>query len=65
MDRQDRNLKNHLWKKFREPIDFFFAAKDGHFAEKDEEGRANLEKKQALIEELKAYELDADPKKSD
>lgn len=57
-------FENQLWKKFREPIDFFFAAKDGHFAEKDEEGKANLEKKQALIEELKAYELDADPKKA-
>lgn len=57
-------FENKLWKKFREPIDYFFAAKEGHFAEKDEANKENLTKKEALIEKIKAYELNEDPKKS-
>ncbi len=57
-------FENQLWKKFRSPIDFFFNAKDGHFAEKDEADKGNLEKKQALIDELKAYKVDKDPQKA-
>ena len=53
--------ENKLWKKFREPIDFFFAAKDGHFEEKDQAGKENLEKKKALIAEIEAYKPAADP----
>lgn len=54
-------FENQLWKKFREPIDQFFASKDGHFAEKDEANKENLEKKQAIIAELTAYTVDTDP----
>ena len=54
-------FENQLWKKFREPIDFFFNAKDGHFAEKEGENNENLSKKEALIAELKAYTVDKDP----
>lgn len=57
-------FENKLWKKFRDPIDFFFAAKDAHFAEKDEENNENLAKKEALIAEIKAYKVDKDPKKT-
>ncbi len=57
-------FENQLWKKFREPIDFFFNAKDSHFSEKDEEGKANLEAKEALIAELKAYKAEGDPEKT-
>lgn len=56
--------ENKLWKKFREPIDFFFAAKDGHFEEKDQAGKENLEKKKALIAEIEAYKPGNDPKKA-
>lgn len=55
-------FENQLWKKFREPIDFFFNAKEGHFAEKDEANAENLKLKKALIEKLTNLELDADPK---
>ncbi len=57
-------FENQLWKKFREPIDAFFAAKDAHFNQKDVEGAANLEKKLALIETIKAYQVDPNPHKS-
>jgi hypothetical protein len=57
-------FENQLWKKFRDPIDAFFAAKDAHFNQKDVEGAANLEKKLALIETIKAYQVDPNPHKS-
>ena len=47
--------ENKLWKKFRDPIDAFFAAKDSHFEEKDQAGKENLDKKDAIIAEIKAY----------
>lgn len=55
-------FENSLWKKFREPIDFFFAAKDNFFAEKDSESANNLTKKKEVIASLKSYELDKDPR---
>ena len=57
-------FENILWKKFREPIDFFFGAKDNFYAAKDNESNENLTKKQALIADLKALELDKDPIKA-
>jgi hypothetical protein len=48
-------FENQLWKKFREPIDFFFATKDSHFKEQDNANKENLDKKRALIEQIKAY----------
>lgn len=55
-------FENQLWKKFREPIDFFFASKDGHFKEQDNSNRENLDKKKAIIEKIKAYEPVGDAK---
>jgi hypothetical protein len=56
--------ENQLWKKFREPIDFFFNAKDAHFKSLDAAGYENLEKKKALIEKIKAYQPGADVKQT-
>ena len=56
--------ENKLWKKFRDPIDAFFAAKDSHFEEKDQAGKENLDKKDAIIAEIKAYKSAKDPKKA-
>lgn len=56
--------ENKLWKKFREPIDAFFAAKDGYFEEKDQTGKENLEKKEALIAKIEGYKTNKDPKKA-
>jgi hypothetical protein len=55
-------FENKLWKKFREPIDLFFQAKDEHFAEKDAANIENLEKKKALIAKIEGYEISGDPK---
>jgi hypothetical protein len=55
-------FENQLWKKFRAPIDYFFNAKDAHFAEKDEANQANLDLKLALIEKIKAYDTSGEPK---
>lgn len=54
-------FENQLWKKFRGPIDLFFAAKDGHYNKLDAAGAENLAAKEALIAELKAYAVDKDP----
>lgn len=56
--------ENKLWKKFREPIVAFFAAKDGYFEEKDQAGKENLEKKEALIAKIEGYKTNKDPKKA-
>lgn len=53
-------FENQLWKKFREPIDFFFNAKDGHFKEQDNANVENLTKKQAVIDKIVAYEASGD-----
>lgn len=53
-------FENQLWKKFREPIDYFFNAKDNHFKAQDHANQANLDAKQALIEKIKAYHADGD-----
>ena len=42
--------ENKLWKKFREPIDYFFSKKDAYYDELDKANSENLELKQALIE---------------
>lgn len=49
-----------LWKAFREKCDAFFEAKDKHFAELDNANAENLKLKEALIEEIKAFEKSDD-----
>jgi len=53
-----------LWKEFRAACDFFFDAKQAHFDEKDKAFEDNLKAKQALIEEIKAYDLPSDTKEA-
>jgi hypothetical protein len=48
--------EQRLWKAFRAKCDAFFEAKDKHFAEMDAANQENLTKKEALIEEIKAFE---------
>lgn len=56
--------ENKLWKKFREHIDYFFAAKDGHFEKADADGKANLAAKEAVIAEITKYKVGKDAKKA-
>lgn len=51
-----------LWKKFRAVSDGFFSKKDEFFKGRDEENKANLELKDKLIAEIKAYKSKADAK---
>lgn len=53
-------FENQLWKKFREPVDFFFNAKDSHFKDQDNANKENLDKKNAVIAKIIAYEPAAD-----
>ena len=46
-----------IWKRFRAACDTFFNRKAEHFGGLKEEEAANLAAKQALIEEIKSYEL--------
>ena len=46
-----------IWKRFRAACDTFFGRKAEHFGGLKEEETANLTAKQALIEEIKNYEL--------
>ncbi len=57
-----RKHSDALWKRFRAACDKFFEAKKEHFNEQDGSMTENLEKKQALIAELKALELAGDEK---
>jgi hypothetical protein len=56
-------FENQLWKKFRDPIDAFFASKDAHFKDQDDANKDNLDKKNAVIEKIKAYEAGGDTQK--
>jgi hypothetical protein len=56
-------FENQLWKKFRDPIDAFFASKDSHFKDQDNANKENLDKKNAVIEKIKAYEAGGDTQK--
>jgi len=49
-----------LWKEFRAACDGFFNLKETHFAEADAANANNLKLKQALIEEIEAFEVKED-----
>jgi hypothetical protein len=49
-----------LWKEFRAACDGFFNRKESHFAEADAANAENLKLKQALIQEIEAYEVKED-----
>lgn len=54
--------ENKLWKKFRDPIDAFFAKKDGHFDEMDKANEGNLKLKEDLIQAIEGFKLPKDTK---
>jgi hypothetical protein len=51
-----------LWRRFRKAQDAFFKAKKAQFADKEAAEKANLNEKNALIDEIKAFELTGDRK---
>lgn len=55
-----RKQSDIIWKRFRVACDYFFEQKSIHFSSVDHEQVDNLEKKNALIAEVKAYVLTKD-----
>lgn len=56
--------EQRLWKSFRAACDFFFDARNAHYAEKDKAFEDNLEQKQKFIEEIGAFKLPKDKKEA-
>jgi len=54
--------ENKLWKKFRTPIDEFFAKKEAHFEALDIANAGNLTLKEELIKKIENYKLTKDVK---
>ena len=59
-----RKKSEQLWKRFRAACDEFFAERDKN-AKPENDFYGNLRAKQALIEEIKAYELNGDASDAD
>ena len=58
-----RKYSDALWKRFRTACDTFFQRKNEHFQGQDSEQIENLKNKQAIIDELKDYQLSNDHNK--
>lgn len=52
-----KKYSNKVWMRFRAACDTFFNNKSAHFKDIDSEQEQNLEKKKALIEEVKQFSL--------
>ncbi|AEB43585.1 MULTISPECIES: DUF349 domain-containing protein [Micromonospora] len=60
--RASKEAEQRLWEKFRAAQDAFFTRRSEVFSARDNEQRANLERKQALLAEAEALDIDGDPK---
>ena len=58
--RASREAEQRLWERFRAAQDSFFTRRSEVFSARDSELRANLERKQALLAEVEAIDVDAD-----
>lgn len=54
-----RRYSDQVWKRFRAACDTFFERKAAHFSTVDSEHEQNLKLKQALLEEMKACDINA------
>ncbi len=59
--RAAKETEQKLWERFRAAQDAFFTRRSEVFSARDNEQRANLERKQALLAEAEALDVDADP----
>ncbi len=55
-----RKQSDAVWKRFRAACDCFFNNKSEHFASADEQQEENLQKKNSLVEEVKAFTAEGD-----
>jgi chromosome segregation ATPase len=60
--RASKEAEQKLWERFRAAQDAFFTRRSEVFSARDAEQRGNLERKQALLAELEAVDVDADPR---
>ncbi|MFV2016932.1 DUF349 domain-containing protein [Micromonospora sp. LOL_023] len=60
--RASKEAEQKLWERFRAAQDAFFTRRSEVFSARDVEQRDNLERKQALLTELEAVDLSADPR---
>ncbi|MEV4826675.1 DUF349 domain-containing protein [Micromonospora sp. NPDC049275] len=60
--RASKEAEQKLWERFRAAQDAFFSRRSEVFSARDNEQRGNLERKQALLAEAEALDIDADPK---
>ncbi|MGC4852554.1 DUF349 domain-containing protein [Micromonospora sp. DT4] len=60
--RASKEAEQKLWERFRATQDAFFSRRSEVFSARDNEQRGNLERKQALLAEAEALDIDADPK---
>ncbi|GIM89401.1 DUF349 domain-containing protein [Paractinoplanes toevensis] len=60
--RAAKEAEQKLWERFRAAQDTFFTRRSEVFSARDAEYKGNLEKKQAILTELEAIDVDADPR---
>ncbi|MGC5017726.1 DUF349 domain-containing protein [Micromonospora sp. DT47] len=60
--RASKEAEQKLWERFRAAQDAFFSRRSEVFSARDNEQRANLERKQALLAQAEALDIDGDPK---
>ncbi|HEX6499572.1 MAG TPA: DUF349 domain-containing protein [Micromonosporaceae bacterium] len=60
--RASKEVEQKLWERFRAAQDAFFTRRSEVFSARDAEQRANLERRQALLAEAEAIDVDADPR---
>jgi Domain of Unknown Function (DUF349) len=60
--RASKEAEQRLWDRFRAAQDAFFTRRSEVFSARDAEQRGNLERKQALLVEAEALDVDADPR---
>ncbi|SCL33246.1 protein of unknown function [Micromonospora pallida] len=60
--RASKEAEQKLWERFRAAQDEFFTRRSEVFSARDNEQRANLERKQALLAEAEALDIEGDPR---
>jgi hypothetical protein len=60
--RASKETEQRLWERFRAAQDAFFKRRSEVFSARDAELRVNLERKQTLLAQAEAIDIDADPK---
>ncbi len=60
--RAAKDVEQKLWERFRAAQDAFFTRRSEVFSARDAEQKSNLDRKQALLAEAEALDIDADPR---